>query len=245
MRYFLISLLTFLTLSASAAKSVMTSEHFAKSSRLASGKWVKVAVDEDGIYEISYETLKNMGFSNPESVGVFGRGGSMMPTEFASSGGQILYRDDLPAVPVFRMNDKIYFYGKGTMQLDFERNLVKYQNGGAFTRGAMNIYSKEGYYFLSDSQEPLLMEEVQIPESPKYVKEFTSGIGVAAHEEDLVYNTHSTGQLYYGEKMTPQQPRLRFQLNLPDAIPGAMGVVQSVVYTDKILSLRHMSEPTR
>ncbi|MDE6811183.1 MAG: hypothetical protein K2J15_02415, partial [Muribaculaceae bacterium] len=131
MRYLFFSLLSICSLLASAA---MTPANFARSSRLASGKWVKIAVDEDGIYEISYETLRAMGFDNPEQVGVFGRGGNMMPTEFISLSGQIEYRDDLPPVPIFRMNNKIYFYGQGTMQLDFERNLLKYDGGGVFTR---------------------------------------------------------------------------------------------------------------
>ena len=43
---------------------------YASSSRLASGKWVKVAIPESGVYEITYDELREMGFSNPARVKV-------------------------------------------------------------------------------------------------------------------------------------------------------------------------------
>lgn len=215
------------------ASAALKPSDFARSSRLASGKWVKVAVSRDGIYEVSYETLRNMGFSDPTKVGVYGRGGHMISGEFSSATGKVEYQDDLPQVPIFRMNDKIYFYGVGTLQLGFERNLLKYDGGGIFSRTDNNLYSTEGYYFLSDSDAPLLMQKVAATVPTKTVKECNIGVGVLAHEVDLIHNQHDSGQLYFGEKMTPADPRLRFELSMPDAIPGAKGAVQCVYYTDK------------
>ena len=35
----------------------------------------KITVPETGVYEITYEELREMGLSNPEGVGLIGRGG--------------------------------------------------------------------------------------------------------------------------------------------------------------------------
>ena len=39
--------------------------HFAEQSKLASGKWVKVAIDVEGVHEITAEELAEMGFGDP------------------------------------------------------------------------------------------------------------------------------------------------------------------------------------
>ena len=36
---------------------------YATTSRLASGQWVKISVPESGIYEITYDELREMGFA--------------------------------------------------------------------------------------------------------------------------------------------------------------------------------------
>ena len=75
LRYFLIPILAMLlTPGADAAVN------FAPSSRLNTGKWVKVGIEQSGVYEISYQTLRDMGFSNPESITIFGRGGAQLST---------------------------------------------------------------------------------------------------------------------------------------------------------------------
>ena len=61
-------------LSASHASAFNTSV-YTTSSKLATGKWVKVTVPEDGVYEITYDELRAMGFSNPSQVHVYGTGG--------------------------------------------------------------------------------------------------------------------------------------------------------------------------
>ena len=57
-----------LVLSALCASAVGVSTfnyEFAENSRLTSGHWVRVSVDRTGIYEISYDRLRELGFSNP------------------------------------------------------------------------------------------------------------------------------------------------------------------------------------
>ncbi|MEE0084134.1 MAG: hypothetical protein UE068_07940, partial [Paludibacteraceae bacterium] len=42
---------------------------------LSNGKTVKIRVQEEGVYTISYNELRNMGFSNPKKVHLRGYGG--------------------------------------------------------------------------------------------------------------------------------------------------------------------------
>ncbi len=232
MRFLLISILTLCGLISSSATAAYTQANFAKSSRLATGRWVRISIDETGVYEISYEALRNMGFSKPEKVGVYGRGNRQLPQNFQGATQTPLYFDDMNPVPIVRGSDKIYFYGVGPEELKYQVNTAAYTGGAALMRVSNNIYSTEGYYFLSDSQGPLIMDQVNSTGLGS-LQEQTSGVGYVYHEKDLYHNVHKTGQLFYGEKMTPENPRLRFDVYLPDAIPETKAAVECVAYSSK------------
>ena len=53
---------------ASLSASALDANHFTQTSRLAQGRWVKVAVSQTGIYEIDQEQLAEMGFTDPTRV---------------------------------------------------------------------------------------------------------------------------------------------------------------------------------
>lgn len=66
---------------------------YAKTSALNTGKWVKIKVEDTGIYQISAATLSGWGFSDISKVKIFGYGGAMI-SEIMGNG----YIDDLPQV---------------------------------------------------------------------------------------------------------------------------------------------------
>jgi len=119
---------------------------YAANSKLASGKWVKIKVENPGVYKLTYSQLKEMGFSNFTSIGVFGYGG-MLP----KTAGQVL-ADDLPERPllkidansnsVFDEGDYILFYADGPHSLNFSLSSL-------FSHEFHN-YSQFSYYFVSD-----------------------------------------------------------------------------------------------
>ena len=84
----------------------LPSSHYAASSKLASGKWAKVQVAESGMQLISNSTLKNLGFSDPDKVNVYGYGGRMLPEQINSA-----TPDDLPAIPSVRTPAGLSFSG--------------------------------------------------------------------------------------------------------------------------------------
>ena len=74
---------------------------------------MKIQIEQDGIYKLTYSELKKMGFDDPSKVAVYGYGGWPLEEDFTKP-----YVDDLPAVPVLRKDDYILFYGRGTTKWD-------------------------------------------------------------------------------------------------------------------------------
>ena len=165
---------------------------FATTSALASGTWVKVKLDgtEDGIYQITYDQLSQMGFNNPDNVGVFGFGGHAMPESIEKA-----VEDDLPEVATYhdKMNRRILFYGRGLVSWDYAPTKAFYHR--------QNSMENAAYYFLHQKDEPArqmeTMEDNQsaagnIPQSDYDVH--------LLHEENLI-NLGRTGREKYGESL--------------------------------------------
>ena len=66
--------------------------HYCDTSRLAKGKWVKVAVSESGIYQITASDASKWGFSDLSRVRVFGYGGKQLSDTLRAN----QFDDDLP-----------------------------------------------------------------------------------------------------------------------------------------------------
>ena len=141
-----------LVLSALCASAVGVSTfnyESAENSRLTSGHWVRVSVDRTGIYEISYDRLRELGFSNPEKVGVFGCGGRMLGYNFTDGRGVRLMEDDLTGVSVAHGDGKLVFYGVGTENISFGKD--------RFQAAPMNIYTDKGHYMLGECEDIVSM----------------------------------------------------------------------------------------
>lgn len=232
LRYISLILLALGLLPASAAINLA---NFAKSSKLASGNWVKIGVDQSGVYEISYETLRQMGFSNPENVSLLGRGGAQCSTNFMTANNKPNFYDDLQSVPLLHKNNKIYFYGAGTQETTLYIS-SRYDAGGYFSRKSNNIYSNLGFYFLTDSVDPTPMPAGAAYNPTESVAEATAGLGLMLCEEDLVQNNSNSGQLFYGRMLTPGNPREEWPVYLPRAVPEAKGVMECYAYFERKLS---------
>lgn len=149
---------------------------YAASSKLSSGKWVKLRVAEDGVYKVTFSELKSLGFSNPEKVRVFGYGGNLLSETLTAD-----YKDDLPEVNSYLGNSYILFYGVGSTKFSYVAS------SGSFTV-AKSSYSDYGYYFLSDvegSRRSFATEKAAIDSSA------------------FVNRTHRKPVVYYPAKSNP------------------------------------------
>lgn len=203
---------------------------YAKRSVLADGKWVKVGVEQTGVYEISYETLRQMGFADPSKVAIYGRGGQQMNTNFVNGAGIVAIADDLDPVKVWHGNNKLYFYALGTDLVSFQ-SISSCELLGYYERKSKNIYSDRGYYFLTDTQTPSTMATVDAS-SLGNIPERTEAVTFVYHEKDLIHNNHNTGQLFYGEKVGGANPRVEWPVYLPKALE-ANGWMHLEYYLEK------------
>jgi hypothetical protein len=120
--------------------------HRAGVSVLASGKWYKVKILHDGIYKLTYEDLKSMGFADPSAVRVFGNGGTMLPMMNSEQRFDDLIENSVylynGADGVFGPGDYVLFYGHGPVK--WKLNTLS----GIFEH-SINLYSDAAYYFIT------------------------------------------------------------------------------------------------
>ena len=126
---------------------------YASHSVLAEGNWYKLAVTKTGIYQLGYNDLQAMGINmallNPMKIGVFGRGGKMLPEPNAA-----FRPDDLPECAIevtgqddgkFDVGDQIVFYAQGPVTW-------LYNSSRAMWEHSTHLYTDTICYFLTPDQ---------------------------------------------------------------------------------------------
>ena len=202
--------------------SVKAGERYTDNSVLSKGNWVKIQIEQDGIYKLTSSELKKMGFDDPSKVAVYGYGGWPLEEDFTKP-----YVDDLPAVPVLRKDDYILFYGRGTTKWEAQ---IRNEN---FTH-TNNPYSVYGYYFLTDGA------EVKVPEQIKYDRTTSERIETfddyLLHEKELVSINLSGRRLF--EKLSQSTQTFNDFGN-----PDTLGIVEGESCVDcKFVPLTTTSE---
>jgi hypothetical protein len=169
---------------------------FSSNSPLATGTWAKLGVTENGVYEISYDRLRELGFSNPEKVGVWGEGAPMYPINFLSTDNSRQIPETLQKVAVWHHNGKLYFYATGPESLSFTSD-SSVALGARFNNNGLNLYTDYGCYFLSDTEDPAqLRESDKAPEDNGYIDQ---GYSYFYHEIDTTQGSSHSGKDFWGE----------------------------------------------
>lgn len=170
-------------------------EELPKTSVLNSGKWVKIKIDETGIYKIPYSTLKSWGFTNAERVNVFGNGGTMLPK--ANSEPRL---NDLEENAILHHDNAIYFYAQGAVKwtYDPDKDLFVHQ---------LHDYSDETYYYLSADKGMGKRIVTEDNDLTNFTLETANFDNYAYHELEET-NLLKSGRTWYGE---------HFKQNLSDS----------------------------
>lgn len=199
----------------------------AQSSILASGQWIKLAVDGNGLYAIGYDDLQSAGMNldgiAPENFAIFGNGGGMLPQPNDSARPfdleQVAVYLDLQMQGNFQPGDQILFYAEGpdfihyntsTDQFDYQRHL----------------FSRENYYFLTilDNAGERISEAPLVTGGAILSSAYTSYV----HEEDQFNILHS-GRQWFGEKFDLQLA-YSFPIAIPSLKPGSeVKIISSVM----------------
>mgnify|MGYP000238930439 FL=1 len=191
---------------------------YAPSSALASGKWVKIQIEDRGIYKLTYADLRGMGFSDPAKVSVHGYGGCMLDEDFSNP-----YIDDIPAVPVWRGDDYLLFYGCGVINWAYDKSTESFVHTN-------NPYSNYGYYFLTDATGTKEMESVASAAGASL--KVTTFDDYRLHEKDLV-SVNNSGRELFGEAMD-------MTLSRDFSFTGITGITND----DGKIALRFIAKPT-
>lgn len=125
-------------------------DRYADHSVLANGWWVKIRIPETGIYQLSEQMLRQIGFRDPDRVKVYGYGGALQPEKLTAN--YLKQTDDLQEVPQCRIAGKRLFRAVGP---------VSWESATTTTR-QRNPYSQYGYYFLNDDgTQPLTLDSAE------------------------------------------------------------------------------------
>ncbi|MDD3079691.1 MAG: type IX secretion system sortase PorU [Paludibacter sp.] len=187
---------------------------YADNSVLASGRFVKIKIKENGVYKLTYDDLSSMGI-NPSNVRIFGYGGNVLEQSFQKD-----KIDDLPEIPiymnkgsdgVFNSGDYILFYGLGV-------NKWTYDTSKSMFTHVINSYSSYGYYFVtSDAGAGKKIEttSVDVP-ADATINKIVEFVDYKVYEKESYSLIHS-GKEFYGNKFSDASP-LSISFSFPNPV---------------------------
>ena len=188
--------------SATGSVQALDKTYYAPESKLANGKWVKIAVSESGIYQITADDIRSWGLgSDLSQIHIFGYGGAPLSEIMLGNN----YADDLPQVPVVRSGDRILFYGQGPTTWKKLNNSFDYIQ-------EQHPYSKSGSYLVTNDtryQDIDITKAENTPVGPlrnTYIERLY-------HEQELV-NPGESGRTFLGESFVSNKSQtFHFDLN--------------------------------
>ena len=198
--------------------SALDKSFYAESSKLATGKWVKISVTESGIYQITAEDIRAWGLgSDLSKIHVFGYGGAPLSETMNTN-----YADDLPQMPIVRTTDRILFYGQGPVTWKYANDLFPFVQ-------VQNPYALSGCYFVTDDDR---FSDVEIEEARNepFGDLVTTFTGRLYHEQDLI-NPGETGRVFLGESFVSNKVQT-FKFNLEGLVED------STVYVNTFFSAK-------
>lgn len=146
-----------------------TANRYAVHSKLQNGRWVKISITSDGMYRLTRSALKNMGFSNPSKVHLYGYGGHLQ-NEVLFAGEEY---DDMVEVPLYysQKQDAWLFWGNG---------LISWKGDTRVT----NFYANEACYFLTEEAEDAKLIETEPSYTGRCDTIFTNFTDHVLYEKD-------------------------------------------------------------
>lgn len=198
---------------------------YADNSVLASGRWVKVRVSEDGLYRIPTATLRQWGFSNPQRVRVFGYGGARIDNLLSAK----TYIDDLPLAPCEMTDAGLVFWGTGPGAWAVTSMAYRHYD--------LNVYSSHGYYLVGELPEGNDGTLGTIGQ-PGATEAERTGISMRHHELEISA-MGKAGPLMVGEDFRSNKSRdIRFDLT--GLVEGTLAHVECsfMSYVDRLSSLK-------
>lgn len=135
-----------------ASLALEKAERWKANSVLASGRWVKIRVEEEGIHQLTAAQLADMGFKDLQRVKLYGYGGRMQEENWSFDDDRKV-PDDLNEVPLYRRNGSVLFFAEGTVRWNWDASKGLWEH-------CNQPYSNSSYYFLTEGDAPAESETV-------------------------------------------------------------------------------------
>lgn len=188
-----------------------------------SGDVLKVVVEEEGLYTVTYDDLVNAGWDpaavDPHRLALYTSSGQMLSRADATD------TDPLYAIPlhfegeddgVFNEGDAVYFWGRGTTRwAEFSIGLYSERNN----------FSRYGYYFLTEEDAPRRFTEIDAAPDSAPILEYLEG-RTHLEEDYLDYtrnkiNNVADMDLYWWSSVPYGTTGTTFEYSLYDLYTGA------------------------
>lgn len=161
-------------------------------SAMATGHWVKIRIQQDAVYEMTYEDLKALGFENPRAVQVYGYAPNVLLTHDVS-------RMPVDLEPIYTLhsgsNNKLLFYGKG--DTEFAPELWKKVTDARSYLHNKHAHSIGATYFLSDAgADAPGQATIVAPHDVDAANALAVHTSLVYHEDDAV--NYSSGGFWFG-----------------------------------------------
>lgn len=180
---------------------------YTEQSRLAKGKWVKICVDKEGVYQLTTGDLKGMGFGNAAKVALYGYNLPFLPETNIEN-----LPDDLTEIPLYRKADgTLLFYSCGP-------TLWTRANANKPYTHRNNPYSTHIYYFLTESTNlPATFgkTEAEVSASTPQTTYYTHTL----HEEDK-FSFINAGRTFFEQHDYANGAQKSYSLNFDNACRG-------------------------
>ena len=194
--------------------------------------WYRLAVTQEGVYQLDYATLQGMGIDmgslNPNQIRLFGNPSGALPEKNSLS-----RPDDLTEMAIcvtgaedgsFDPGDLVLFYGQEPTRW------VMLDNGIDTYKRERNYYSDSTYYYLCvDSG----VDGLRIGEKPTLSVENTTTLisefpDWCWHDEEL-FSPFSMGQNWFGEQITSDDPPLTIPFVFPNLVKSKVTKIRMKV----------------
>ncbi len=203
-------------------------ERYAPHSVLAQGRWVKICVEQEGIYQLTDKQLAEMGFADPSKVKLYGYGGRIQEENLCFTGTGAV-TDDLQEVPTYRRSGSMLFFAEGTLRWTWSTSERKWKH-------QQNVYSDYSYYFLTEGDAPLQM--ATLPQLAA-TAEPVSQVRYHAVLDDDHFSWYAGGREFYDDYDFQNGNSHTFSLAAPGAVDGESATI------DVAFSAAHATSTTR
>ncbi|PLX21563.1 MAG: hypothetical protein C0597_03195 [Marinilabiliales bacterium] len=177
------------------AEIVKSTKKFVTESVLKNGSWVKVRLNKDGIYKLTYSELIEMGFNNPSNIKLYANFDGMLPVSNTDD-----CQDDLKQCAIFMEKGSDGIFNSGDYVLFYAEAPDKwnYDEINQFYNCTKHLYSEYTYLFLTTDVGSLNMVSTASTPSGSTIENVNSYRDYLHHEleeENLI----ESGQLWFGE----------------------------------------------